>query len=188
MDTLNLGSYSDAPALQPFNENSEQHRTLDLGNAAFSYLDGLFPSDSRNENYDDTIASCRQNAPATDLLKDPRSMPKTNGNFLHSIHLLRKSFHKNDTPSEEEVSQLVNTTGLQEYEISIWFDGERSERMRWISQNLLPTPPSAQHLNNGVVQQGSPSTSTSYSESFQLSKLTSAIYSQDVTIPTLDRT
>jgi hypothetical protein len=188
MDTLNLGSYSDAPTLQPFDENSEQHRTLDLGNTAFSYLDGLFSLSSQNENYDDTIASCSHDAAAIDLLKTPPSMPKTKGNFLHSIHRLRKSFHENDAPSEEEVSQLVNATGLQEYEISIWFDGERSERTKWISENILPTPHSKQHLKGDVVQHGSCSTSTSCSESFQLSKPTSAIYSQDGTIPTLDRT
>jgi hypothetical protein len=118
MDKLNLAAYSDASFLQPF----EHHGNLDLGSTAFSHSDGLFPSNSRNENYDDTIASCSQNAPAIDWLKGLPSMPKTNGNFLYLIHLLLKSFHKNDAPSEEEVLQLVNATGLQEYEISMWFE------------------------------------------------------------------
>jgi hypothetical protein len=65
---------------------------------------------------------------------------KSRHNFLRSIYVLRNAFRQSSTPSQAEISQLAHETRLDPYEVSMWFDGERTQRDFWTSQNSLPTP------------------------------------------------
>jgi hypothetical protein len=183
MESLDLLLFADASFPQPF----EERRNLDFGDTSLPEFDGIYDSGTLNKSHAETIALWGTNSSAINPLAAPPFMPNSKGNFLRSVHLLRKSFHKNDIPSENEILQLVNTTGLEEYEISTWFDGERSERTKCISGNLLPTPYPTQHLKSPNPEVRWSSMTDSCSEYLRLPISTSAIHSQDGTITTHDR-
>jgi hypothetical protein len=84
---------------------------------------------------------------------------KNRDDFLHSIYVLRNAFRQSSTLSTVEISQLGLETGLQPYQISMWFDGERSQRDFWITQNGLPTPQNSRRFTHEPFNQGVASTS-----------------------------
>ena len=45
--------------------------------------------------------------------------------FLHQTFVLRAAFRKTSNPSDSEIRQLCSETRLEEYQVSIWFQGER---------------------------------------------------------------
>jgi hypothetical protein len=75
-------------------------------------------------------------------------------NFLGSIYELRIAFRQSCTPSTSEICKLAQKIGLMPYEIANWFDGERSQRDFWLSQNGLPTPPTSRRFINQTFNQG----------------------------------
>ena len=59
--------------------------------------------------------------------------------FLHHTSVLRTAFRRTSKPSESEILQLCSKTGLEEYQVFIWFEGER-DLLRDSIRNGLMAP------------------------------------------------
>jgi serine/threonine protein kinase len=60
------------------------------------------------------------------LLQRREQMQPQSDPFLRQVRLLREAFRNNSAPSISRIEQIASETGLEDFEVSFWFETERS--------------------------------------------------------------